>query len=308
MLEQQPAKLANSTTTTTQEPILSSTMLASCPVAIKDFHRKFLVEAKRNCYTEPDQLSSAQGVLQAKVDRLQYIVDVLTRYLVLPVAHMVGEPTLFPEAHYVWPKVFGAETGPLSFQTEDLADNSVSTREYGELDIFQTKFCARCLRPGHVANECFAAKDANNNELKKKPYGGYGMMSASAERFGSEMPHSMAHRMEHDSRLIYGGRSDYGYHPMDQGGRPRGYNSYEEMQMDRPQQYVGHDRPQQYVGHDMVPVGHNNSFAGRGGEGQRSGMAGPERGYGPGRGSNMNYGRGHYQQAGRGGRYGRQGH
>lgn len=72
----------------------------------------------------------------------------------------------------------GVETGPLSFQTEDLVDDSVSTREYGELQIFQTKFCARCLRPGHVATECFAAKDANNNELKKKTYGGYGMMSA----------------------------------------------------------------------------------------------------------------------------------
>lgn len=51
MLEQQPAKLANPSATATQEPILSSTTLASCPVAVKDFHRKFLVEAKRNCPT-----------------------------------------------------------------------------------------------------------------------------------------------------------------------------------------------------------------------------------------------------------------
>ena len=97
----------------------------------------------------------------------------------------------------------------------------------------------------------------------------------------------MAPRMEQDSRLQYGSRSDYECHPMDQDGRPRGHNSYGEMHIYRPQHYVGHDRPQQYVGHDMVPVGHNISFAGRSGEGHRSGMVGPERGYGPGRGSSM---------------------
>lgn len=247
---------SNPTTTETQEPLLSPTTLASCPVSVKDFDRSFLVEAKKNCLTEPGQLNSEPGVLQGGVDTLQYTVDVLTRYLLLPVAYMVGELTLFPEAHYVWPKVFGAETGPLSLQIADLADESVSTREYAELKIFKTKFCACCLRLGHVAKDI-------NNELTKNAYS-YSMMSASAERFGNDVPHGMAHRMEQDSGLQFGSRYDYGCHPMGQDGMSQGYN--EEM-----------ERPQKYVGHDVVPVGHNQSFAGRSGGGHSSGMARPER-------------------------------
>lgn len=284
------------------EPILSTTTLATCPVSVKDFHRKFIVESKKNCPTDPEQLDSEQRELRAKVNRLQYTVDVLTRYLLLPVAHMVAEPTSFPEAHHVWPKIFSAETGPLSFQIEDLADKDTSTREYAELELFQTKFCARCLRPGsHVASECFASKDINNNDLKKKNYSGYGMMSDAAERFGSEVPHSMAHRMDQENRvpMQYRSRYECGYQPMEPGMRADGYSGYEDM-----------DRSRQYVGQDGASgmYNHMHSFAGRGGLGHRSGMAGPERGYGPGRGAGMPHGRGqNYHQAGRGGGYGRQG-
>lgn len=149
--------------------------------------------------------------LAAEVNRQQYLIDIMQRYFVLPAAYMVSQPESFAEVSYTWPKLLSGETGPLSFHSQEIAEEDVSLYDYRETDALKGKFCARCLCPGTHTTRLVLLRPILMSRL------------AGEESWGVDMHQPMAYGMvDHRNRLQQRNASfaDQGYR-MGQQQQPR---------------------------------------------------------------------------------------